>query len=69
MNRGRAQVPSFYFLEILRAAEGRLPELREMEKRAAAPVVSRLGFVDRLIGQPRVVSIQRLQYFRQSVGK
>ncbi len=33
--QARARVPSFYALEVLRAAEGRLPSLREFEKRAA----------------------------------
>ena len=41
---GRARVPSFYALEVLRAAEGRLPALAELEKRAAAAVESHLGW-------------------------
>jgi ATP-dependent helicase/nuclease subunit B len=38
----RARVPSFYALEVVRAAEGRLPSLREFEKRAAKSAPSRL---------------------------
>lgn len=41
---GRARVPSFYALEVLRAAEGRLPALAELEKRAAEAAESRLGW-------------------------
>jgi RecB family exonuclease len=37
-------VPSFYALEVLRAAEGRLPDLREFEKRAQGGAPSRLGY-------------------------
>ncbi len=40
----RARVPSFYALEIVRAAEGRLPSLREFEKRAARAASSRLDW-------------------------
>ncbi len=40
--QARARVPSFYALEIVRAAEGRLPSLREFEKRAAKGAPSRL---------------------------
>ena len=42
--QGRPRVPSFYALEILRAAEGRLPDLREIEIRAASGAPSRLGW-------------------------
>jgi ATP-dependent helicase/nuclease subunit B len=42
--QGRPRVPSFYALEVLRAAEGRLPELREIETRAAHSVTARLGW-------------------------
>ena len=42
--QGRNRVPSFYALEVLRAAEGYLPELRELEKRAALASPSRLGW-------------------------
>ena len=41
---GRARVPSFYALDVLRAAEGELPELRDLEKRAAAASATRLGW-------------------------
>lgn len=41
---GRARVPSLYALEILRAAEGKLPELQELENRAAEASRSRLGW-------------------------
>ena len=40
----RARVPSFYALEVIRAAEGRLPSLREFEKRAARAASSRLDW-------------------------
>jgi len=33
--QGRQRVPSFYALDLLRAADGELPALRELEKRAA----------------------------------
>lgn len=42
--QGRARVPSFYALEVLRAAEGRLPALRALEKRAAEASGARLGW-------------------------
>jgi ATP-dependent helicase/nuclease subunit B len=42
--QSRARVPSFYALEIVRAAEGRLPSLREFEKRAAAGAPARLDW-------------------------
>jgi RecB family exonuclease len=42
--QARARVPSFYALEVVRAAEGRLPSLREFEKRAAASAPSRLDW-------------------------
>ena len=41
---GRARVPSFYALEVLRAAEGRLPALAKLEKRAAEAAESHLGW-------------------------
>lgn len=41
---GRARVPSFYALDLLRAAEGSLPNLRELEKRAAEASESLLGW-------------------------
>jgi CRISPR/Cas system-associated exonuclease Cas4 (RecB family) len=42
--QARARVPSFYALEIVRAAEGRLPSLREFEKRAAQSAPARLDW-------------------------
>ena len=42
VTQARARVPSFYALEVVRAAEGRLPSLREFEKRAAKNAPSRL---------------------------
>ena len=42
VTQARARVPSFYALEVVRAAEGRLPSLREFEKRAAKSAPSRL---------------------------
>lgn len=42
--QSRPRVPSFYALEILRAAEGRLPNLREFEKRAARGAPTRLDW-------------------------
>jgi RecB family exonuclease len=44
MDQGRPRVPAFYMLEILRAAEGRLPSFDELAKRAAGEGVSRLGW-------------------------
>ncbi len=40
----RSRVPSFYFWEVVRAAEGRLPDLRELERRAARAAPTRLGW-------------------------
>ncbi len=42
--QSRARVPSFYALEVVRAAEGRLPSLREFEKRASRAASSRLDW-------------------------
>jgi CRISPR/Cas system-associated exonuclease Cas4 (RecB family) len=42
--QSRARVPSFYALEVVRAAEGRLPSLREFEKRAARAASTRLDW-------------------------
>lgn len=42
--QSRPRVPSFYALEVLRAAEGRLPNLREFEKRAARGAPTRLDW-------------------------
>ena len=42
--QARPRVPSFYALEVIRAAEGRLPSLREFEKRASKSAPSRLDW-------------------------
>ena len=44
VTQARPRVPSFYALEVVRAAEGRLPSLREFEKRAAQNAPSRLDW-------------------------
>ncbi len=44
VTQARPRVPSFYALEVLRAAEGRLPSLREFEKRAAKSAPTRLDW-------------------------
>ncbi len=44
VEQSRPRVPSFYALEVLRAAEGRLPDLQEFEKRAAAACPTRLDW-------------------------
>ncbi len=41
---GRPKVPSFYALDVLRAAEGLLPEIGELENRAAKAARSKLGW-------------------------
>ncbi len=42
--QARARVPSFYAMEVVSAAEGRLPDLRDFEKRAARAASARLGW-------------------------
>ncbi len=42
--QARPRVPSFYALEVVRAAEGRLPSLREFEKRASKSAPARLDW-------------------------
>ncbi|MEE8587018.1 MAG: PD-(D/E)XK nuclease family protein [Acidobacteriota bacterium] len=42
--QGRPRVPSFYALDILRAAEGQLPEVHQLEKRAALAARAHLGW-------------------------
>ncbi|MEE8523219.1 MAG: PD-(D/E)XK nuclease family protein [Thermoanaerobaculia bacterium] len=42
--QGRSRVPSFYALDLLRAAEGRLPDLGQLEEYAAAASQSLLGW-------------------------
>ncbi len=44
VTQARPRVPSFYALEVLRAAEGRLPSLREFRERAATSAPSRLDW-------------------------
>jgi len=44
VTQARPRVPSFYALEVIRAAEGRLPSLREFEKRASKSAPSRLDW-------------------------
>ncbi len=42
--QGRARVPSFYALDVLRASEGRLPDLEVLRRHAAAGTASLLGW-------------------------
>ena len=44
ITQARPRVPSFYALEVLRAAEGRLPSLRAFRERAATSAPSRLDW-------------------------
>jgi ATP-dependent helicase/nuclease subunit B len=44
LDQGRPRVPSFYALEILRAAEGRLPGFDELNRRATGEQAARLGW-------------------------
>ncbi|MGH8010897.1 MAG: PD-(D/E)XK nuclease family protein, partial [Candidatus Binataceae bacterium] len=44
LEQGRPRVPSFYALEVLRAAEGRLPSFDELARRASDGQVARLGW-------------------------
>ncbi|HUQ94279.1 MAG TPA: PD-(D/E)XK nuclease family protein [Bryobacteraceae bacterium] len=44
VTQNRARVPSFYALEVLRAAEGKLSGLKQFESRAAAGSLTRLGW-------------------------
>ena len=44
LDQGRPRVPSFYALEILRAAEGRLPGFDELATRAASQPMTRLSW-------------------------
>lgn len=44
VTQARPRVPSFYALEVIRAAEGHLPSLREFEKRASKSAPSRLDW-------------------------
>lgn len=42
--QGRSRVPSFYALDLIRAAEGRLPDVHQLEERAARGADSILGW-------------------------
>ena len=44
LEQGRPRVPSFYALEVLRAAEGRLPDFRELATRAETAADARVGW-------------------------
>src|SRR5207237_1175536 len=44
LSQGRARVPSFYGLEILRAAEGRLPAFADLVRRAEQAAGARAGW-------------------------
>ncbi|MCB9653731.1 MAG: PD-(D/E)XK nuclease family protein [Deltaproteobacteria bacterium] len=44
MSQGKGRVPSFYALEILRSAEGRIPSLRVLEHRAQTSASNRPGW-------------------------
>ncbi|XXX77567.1 PD-(D/E)XK nuclease family protein [Sorangium sp. So ce134] len=44
MDQSRPRVPSFYGLELLRAAEGRLPGFGELERRAEQAGAARIGW-------------------------
>jgi ATP-dependent helicase/nuclease subunit B len=43
LQQGRPRVPSFYALEVVRAAEGRLPNFTELDRRAEAESSARIG--------------------------
>ena len=44
LDQARPRVPSFYALEAVRAAEGRLPDFAELARRAATVTTARLGW-------------------------
>jgi ATP-dependent helicase/nuclease subunit B len=44
LQQGRPRVPSFYALEAIRAAEGRLPNFAELDRRAEAESAARIGW-------------------------
>jgi RecB family exonuclease len=44
LDQARPRVPSFYALEVLRAAEGRLPDFAEFKRRAETAAPTRLGW-------------------------
>src|SRR5260370_26630256 len=44
LDQARSRVPSFYALEAVRSAEGRLPDFAELARRAETVAASRLGW-------------------------
>ncbi|MER8387073.1 PD-(D/E)XK nuclease family protein [Mesorhizobium sp. M1380] len=44
LDQARPRVPSFYALETIRAAEGRLPDISELARRAETATTARLGW-------------------------
>ena len=44
MRQGRARGPSFYALDVLRAVTGRIPQLRELQQKAADASESQIGW-------------------------
>src|SRR6516162_2875601 len=44
LQQARPRVPSFYALEAMRAAEGRLPNFAELDRRAEAASSARVGW-------------------------
>jgi ATP-dependent helicase/nuclease subunit B len=44
LDQGRPRVPSFYALEAVRSAEGRLPDFAELARRAETAATARLGW-------------------------
>jgi RecB family exonuclease len=44
LDQGRSRVPSFYALEAVRSAEGRLPDFAELARRAETVAANRLGW-------------------------
>jgi ATP-dependent helicase/nuclease subunit B len=63
---GRPRVPSFYALEIWRAALGRLPGLREIEARAAGASATQLGWP--APAEPRI-AIDDAEYDLAFIGR
>ena len=44
LDQARPRVPSFYALEAVRSAEGRLPDFAELARRAETAATTRLGW-------------------------
>jgi len=44
LDQARQRVPSFYALEVVRSAEGRLPDFAELARRAETAATTRLGW-------------------------